>query len=172
MKELAEGRGLKDIGVCIASYDGSPCDFRLNNDHYFPNFLLDRPGTIKRKRHPFRVVVEDPRNKFQLCFTHHMVIDDEKIRAFTPEEPDDPFGIDPVGGMLFLVHRYPLTKNPLYMYRQLDCLHAVSFKFWETACRLNGELPRELVSRYREAADIAYEFVKQLGKIRHPELAD
>lgn len=145
---------LDRIGVCLAcgvNIHQAP----LNRDHYFPQAMLTLPPGIDRSKHPFRRLVLDRANIFRLCVPDHIEIDRKKMEAYGGPRLAD---IDPLA-LVQCLREYPITKNPRYRLLQLLSLLETQSRFIEVVANLNGELPKSLVNRYKEAADESKELI-------------
>lgn len=132
-----------------------------NVDHFIPHCLITQPwGVVDRRTHPFREVVFPVYNRFRVCIPEHLKIDNKKIRAFGGFNFKN---IDPEGLWQFEMEEYPITNlNPQDAELQRLYMAITSLSFASVARSLNGELPKDLVKRYQNAADVAIKFARQL----------
>lgn len=154
---------LDRIGLCLAcgvSIHKTP----LNRDHYFPQAMLTFPQGIDREEHPFRRLILDRANIFRLCIPDHTEIDRKKMEAYGGPNIID---IDPLALVNFL-SSYPVTNNPRYRTIQILNMIESHSRFISSVGKLNGEFPKSLSSRYKEAAVASKVLiVEQLVSVLH-----
>lgn len=154
-------RRLDKINTCLFC-GGSLHQNHLNRDHFYPRCVANKPENVKNIN-PFRKVIFNRWNVFRLCQGEHIAVDLRKISAFS----QDGFKtLDPEGLVGFLMENYPVTENQNYRDLQLLSMINTNLSFVEVAYHLNGELPKDLVRRYQDAADLAWEFIRKLEILR------
>lgn len=156
---------LDKIGVCLECGDTSR-QTRLSTDHFYPRFILKRPYGFNKQNHPLRNVVICRENTFRLCRKDHDRVDPAKFEAFCVDDEQGEY--EPAALVEFLMRNYPVTEHSVYRPLQLRYMISINKRFNETVQGLNGELPKTLVERYRDAGRLALEWNRKLEILSAP----
>ena len=156
---IMEINRLDKLDFCLFC-GASRSEKKLEHEHVFPRSMAKKPDSIKKSKHPFkRVVYDNLTNVFIVCEKEHKDIDSRKAMAFSR---DGFTTLNPIGLITFLMEEYPLTSNMRYYDLQLKNMIATNGRFIDTVKNLNGELPKDLVTRYQDAISAAEKFSEKL----------